>query len=182
MEFNLDIYKSKSFGHLGFCKLKPVGHLGFCKLKPVGHLGFCKVKHLVGDHKKYGEVRWEVLLLFQWLTDNQHQSLQEGSQWETEREGQLEKTFYSRFFVSSCLQVLVWHLKICLSPFCPLFVVVCILSPICSCLCFVCLLWNTYKDCSKRKEWPWVGMVRQSCCKYLCYETEKHCISREREN
>ena len=115
------------------------------------------------------------------LTGNQHQSLQEGSQWETEREGQLEKTLYSRFFVSSCLQVLVWHLKICLSPFCPLFVVVCILSPICSCLCFVCLLWNTYKDCSKRKEWPWVGMVRQSCCKYLCYETEKHCISRERE-
>ena len=115
------------------------------------------------------------------LTGNQHQSLQEGSQWETERESQLRETFYSRFFVSSCLQVLVWHLKICLSPFCPLFVVVCILSPICSCLCFVCLLWNTYKDCSKRKEWPWVGMVRQSCCKYLCYETEKHCISRERE-
>ena len=46
-----------SFGHLDFCKLKPFGHLGFCKLKPGGHLGFDKVKHLVGDHKKYGEVR-----------------------------------------------------------------------------------------------------------------------------
>ena len=37
LEFYLDIYKLKPFGHLNFYKLKPFGHLGFCKLKPVGH-------------------------------------------------------------------------------------------------------------------------------------------------